>query len=304
MPKEGVSQVPHKDILTYDEILRLCKCFIKLGIHKVKITGGEPLVRKDIATLIEQVKRLDGMKSVSLTTNGLLLAKHLPDLVAAGLDGVNISLDTLNPKKYEQITTKNALQDVLLATQQAQKYENLKVKINCVPVLDIDKEDIINIAGMAKKSKVSVRFIEMMPIGLGKNHDYYSEESIVNILEEAYGKLETANVTLGNGPAHYYSVDGFEGKIGFISALSHQFCNECNRVRLTSDGFLKTCLHYENGIDLKVGLRSEVFKRDLEDSFLENMIRQTIYEKPLRHNFKGDNPQGLYEPNNMSKIGG
>lgn len=299
MPEEGIAPLPHNEILTYDEILRLCRCFLRIGINKVKITGGEPLVRKDISTLIGQIKRLDGMKSVTLTTNGLLLGKYLPDLVSSGLDGVNISLDTLNQKKYEQITRKDALKNVLSAIEEALLYQELKVKINCVPVLDTDKEDIINIAGLAKNSRLGVRFIEMMPIGFGKNYSYHSEENIIAILKEAYGPLEPINTVLGNGPAHYYSVPGFEGEIGFISALSHQFCKECNRVRLTSGGFLKTCLHYENGTDLKPILRG-----NHEDSFLEEIIRKTIYEKPISHNFKGDNPHGTYEQGSMSNIGG
>nr|WP_314463681.1 GTP 3',8-cyclase MoaA [uncultured Clostridium sp.] len=299
MPEEGVPSLPHKEILTYDEILRLCRCFLKLGIDKVKITGGEPLVRKDIASLVGQIKTQIGMKNVTLTTNGLLLGKYLPDLAAAGLDGVNISLDTLNPSKYEHITRKDALNDVLSAIQEALNYQKLKVKINCVPVLDTDKDDIIKIAGLAKNSRLGVRFIEMMPIGLGKNFSYYSEEDIITILKEAYGPLEPVDTVLGNGPAHYYSASGFEGKIGFISAISHKFCNECNRVRLTSDGYLKTCLQYEHGTDLKAVLRG-----NKEDFFLEQMIEQTIYEKPVSHNFKGDNPQGTYELEGMSKIGG
>jgi cyclic pyranopterin phosphate synthase len=299
MPKEGVETLPHKEILTYDEIERLCRCFVQMGINKIKITGGEPLVRKDIAELIGNIKRLDGIKSVTLTTNGILLKKYLPILVESGLDGINISLDTLNPQKYEKIVRKDAIQKVLEAIEESLKYEELKVKINCVPILETDKEDIISIAGLAKNQRLSVRFIEMMPIGLGKNFSYYSEDKIIAILEEAYGKLEPINVVLGNGPAHYYSVQGFVGKIGFISALSHQFCEDCNRVRLTSDGFLKTCLHYETGADLKTILRENP-----EDSSLEQVIRQTIYDKPLSHNFQGNSPYGTYEQENMSRIGG
>lgn len=299
MPEEGVPSIPHEEILTYDEIVRLCRCFLKFGINKVKITGGEPLVRKDIPVLIGQLKALDGMETVTLTTNGLLLEKHLPELMASGLDGVNISLDTLNPLKYERITRKDALKDVLSAIEKALDYQNLKVKINCVPFEDTDKEDIIRIAGLARDFRLGVRFIEMMPIGLGKNFSYYSEENIIAVLKEAYGHLEPVDTVIGNGPAHYYSVSGFKGRIGFISARSHKFCNECNRVRLTSQGYLKTCLQYDHGTDLKTLLRTNE-----EDSVLEQMIKQTIYEKPVSHNFTGDNPQGIYETDGMSKIGG
>lgn len=299
MPQEGIEARPHEEILTYDEIIRLCRCFLKFGINKIKITGGEPLVRKDIAFLIGQLKALEGMKEVTLTTNGMLLEQYLPDLISSGLDGVNISLDTLDPLKYQQITKKDAFMEVYSAIGKALNYKKLKVKINCVPFSDTDQKDLIDIAGLAKNSRLVVRFIEMMPIGLGKSFTYYSEEAIIAILEEVYGAFEPVNTVLGNGPAHYYSLPGFKGKVGFISALSHKFCNECNRVRLTSEGYLKTCLHYEQGTDLKAILRG-----DREDSYLEQMIENTIYEKPVSHNFKGDNPQGAYELDGMSRIGG
>lgn len=299
MPKEGVEPIPHKEILTYDEIIRLCRCFVSLGINKIKITGGEPLVRKGIADLIGRIKRLDGIKSVTLTTNGVNLKEQLPDLMKVGIDGINISLDTLDPDKFEQITGQDVLHEVFNGILEAIKYPELRLKINCVPIQDADQEDIINIAGLAKKYRLSVRFIEMMPIGLGKSYSYYSEDKIISILEEAYGAIEVYDVVLGNGPAHYYSIAGFTGNVGFISALSHQFCGECNRVRLTSNGFLKTCLHYEKGTDLK-----ELLRGNQDDYRLEQSIKQTIFDKPIRHNFNNDDQEGNYEQGHMSKIGG
>ncbi|MHC1722335.1 MAG: GTP 3',8-cyclase MoaA [Aminipila sp.] len=299
MPEEGVKRLPHVDILTYEEIVRLCKCFAQLGISKIKITGGEPLIRKDITLLIEQIKRLDGIKSVTLTTNGVNLKEQLPNLVKAGLDGVNISLDTLNPINYEKITRKDVLQQVLDSVEASLQYERLGIKINCVPMEQTDNLDIINIAGLAKQSRINVRFIEMMPIGLGKDYSYYSQDKIIEVLEGAYGHLELTKTVLGNGPAHYYSLKGFEGKIGFISALSHPFCGECNRVRLTSDGFLKTCLHYTKGMDLRTILRGNI-----EDSILEQLIKQAIYDKPISHNFKENNQKDIFERSQMSQIGG
>jgi cyclic pyranopterin phosphate synthase len=299
MPKEGVKSIPHNEILTYDEIVRLCKCFARLGINKVKITGGEPLVRKGIADLISRMKRLDGIKSVTLTTNGVNLKEQLPELVKAGIDGINISLDTLNPETFEKITGKDVLHKVFNGILEAINYPELRLKINCVPMQDTDKADIIHIAGLAKKYRLSVRFIEMMPIGLGKNYQFYSEDKIIQILEEAYGAIEVVDVVLGNGPAHYYSIAGFVGNVGFISALSHQFCGECNRVRLTSSGFLKTCLHYDKGADLKKLLRG-----NQEDNELEELIKQTIFDKPSRHNFNKDDQDGNYEKGHMSNIGG
>lgn len=299
MPKDGVAHLEHEEILTYEEIVRLCRCFVRLGISKIKLTGGEPLVRKDIADLIWQIKGLDGIESVTLTSNGVMLKEQLPDLMKAGLDGINISLDTLNPETYERITGKYALHKVLDGIEAALMYEKLKVKVNCVPIMESDQEDIIKIAGMAKDTRLIVRFIEMMPIGLGKQFPPYSEDKIIKILEEVYGPFQLYKTSLGNGPAHYYSVPGFEGKIGFISALSHKFCDECNRVRLTSDGFLKTCLQYRKGTNLKPLLRGKE-----EDNALEQVIRQTIYDKPFGHNFMQDNHQESQEHNHMSSIGG
>lgn len=299
MPRGGIALQPHYEILTYDEIIRLCKCFVRIGINKIKITGGEPLVRKDIVALIGQIKELDGIKSVTMTTNGMKLREQLPDLISAGLDGINISLDSLNPITYKKITGKNYLQNVLSALQEALSYTELKVKINCVPTKEIKAEDIINIAGLAKKERVNVRFIEMMPIGLGKNFVGLGEEKIKAILQTAYGELEVFDSKLGNGPAHYYSLPDFIGKIGFISALSHQFCQDCNRVRLTSNGFLKTCLQYDKGADLK-----EILRGNQDDSYLEQVIKETIYHKPSSHNFNEGSQMDNYEKGNMSKIGG
>lgn len=299
MPKEGVRAVNHKDILTYEEIIRLCRCFASLGISKIKITGGEPLVRKDVAELIGWIKCLEGIKNVTLTTNGVQLKKQLSNLVKNGLDGINVSLDTLDPDIYEAITGEDALQQVLTGVHEALQYPELKVKLNCVPMQNTRKTDIVGIAGLAKNHRLNVRFIEMIPIGLGRNFTYYSEDDIIQILEEAYGPLEVYDKTLGNGPAHYYSIPGFEGKIGFISAISHQFCGECNRVRLTSEGFLKTCLQYENGIDLKALLRGKA-----DDWELEQAIRHAIFHKPVGHNFRETSHFEAQEQSHMSRIGG
>ncbi|SEW39484.1 GTP 3',8-cyclase MoaA [[Clostridium] fimetarium] len=299
MPEGGIKPVNHKQILTYDEIITICESLVRLGINKVKLTGGEPLVRKNIDILIDQIKRIDGIKSVTLTTNGRNLKEYLPRLIKAGLDGINISLDTLDSKIYEKITRRDALKNVLEALHESLKYDELKVKINCVPMLETDKEDIIKIAMLAKNSRLSVRFIEMMPIGLGKNYTYFSEDKIITILEEAFGHFEAIDDNLGNGPAHYYSVPAFQGKIGFISAISHQFCEQCNRVRLTSDGFLKTCLQYKNGTDLKSLLRG-----NLGDADLDQVISDTIYNKPKSHDFNENHENETYEKDNMSKIGG
>lgn len=280
MPKEGVKPLKHVDILTFDEIVRLCRCFAEFGVNKIKLTGGEPLVRKNLVGLVRSIKDIEGIKNVTLTTNGVLLKEQLPDLIEAGLDAINISLDTLNPEIYAKITGSPVLQEVLDGIKQALTYEKLNVKVNCLPIPGVNEDDILKIAELAKDTRVNVRFIEMMPIGLGKNYSYYNEDNIVNKIELVYGPLIKLEEKLGNGPAHYYSVPGFVGKVGFISAMSHQFCEECNRIRLTSDGFLKTCLQYAEGADLK-----SILRETKEDEYLKQVIYQTIFSKPQSHHF-------------------
>lgn len=280
MPEEGVVSTPHHEILTYDEICRVCEIFADLGISKIKITGGEPLVRKNLDQLIADIKKIKGIENVTLTTNGMLLKEQLNALVKAGLDGVNISLDTLDDNVYNEITRQRGVWKVLDSITAATAFEKIKVKVNCVPIKGLNNDDIIRVASLAKDNDICVRFIEMMPIGFGKQFEAYSEVELMAVLEARLGELTPYSGKLGNGPARYYSISGYKGKVGFISALSHQFCAECNRVRLTSTGFLKTCLQYEQGTELKSLLRAGIDKKSLKE-----MIRRTIYDKPLQHHF-------------------
>lgn len=300
MPEDGCpSLLAHDEILTYEEITRICRAGVKLGIKKIKLTGGEPLVRKDLPMLIKMLKQIEGMEQVTLTTNGVLLGEQLDDLVAAGLDAVNISLDTLEPLAYHEVTRIGALEPVKESVLKAAAISNrLPVKINCVPVLS-DAKNIVEMAGLAKIYPIHVRFIEMMPIGLGRKFEFLSEDDIVSILSEAYGSLTPFEKALGNGPGHYYSIPGFKGKIGFISAVSHKFCDRCNRVRLTADGFLKTCLQYEYGNSLKDILRS-----GCTDQELEKKIKETIFDKPVGHHFQDKASQEKDEQLSMFQIGG
>lgn len=299
MPKEGAVFLPKSDILTYEEIIRLCRCFARLGIKHVRITGGEPLMRRDIVSLVKEIKRLEGIRRVTLTTNGVFLREHLSGLLMAGLDGINISLDTLASDRYEQITRRDCFHQVRAAIEEAVKYKELKVKINCVPMADTSDEDIRNLVGLARENQLSVRFIEMMPIGLGKNYSFREEEGLRSLITHTCGELIPIPSAEWGGPARYYSIPGFLGSIGFISAMSHNFCNECNRIRLTADGYLKTCLQYEKGLDLKSILRGET-----EDSILERTIALSIYGKPAGHSFRSQQYPELCERNYMSQIGG
>lgn len=282
MPKDGLEFIPHENILTYEEIIRLCKCFASLGVSKVKLTGGEPLVRKNLPYLVKEIKSIEGIQNVTLTTNGILLAKQIEELAEAGIDAVNVSLDTIDPVQFEQLTRFNKLDQVLEGIKETLKYTNVALKINCVPLREEDKgNNILSMVSLAKSQKLHVRFIEVMPIGLGKDLKGFTEDDIKEIIEKEYGALTPYQSPLGNGPCHYYSLDGFQGKIGFISAVSHQFCDSCNRVRLTSEGYLKNCLQYANGIDLKSFMRQGMSDEDLIEA-----ISEAISHKPKEHHFK------------------
>lgn len=306
MPEQGVDYIPHEQILTYEEIIKLCKCFGKLGIHKIKITGGEPLVRKNLPFLIKQMKEITEINHVSLTTNGILLKEQMSSLVEAGIDAINISLDTLDDKNFEALTRFPYKNKVIAGLKEALAYEEIPVKINCVPMNAYNStQSILDMIHLAKHNKLHIRFIQMMPIGPSKHLSCMTEEEIKDIVTKNCGSLIPYDKTLGNGPGRYYSIKGFHGKIGFISAVSHQFCDSCNRVRLTSEGVLKTCLQYGGGILLKDYLRDGMLEEDLIE-----LIRAGIYNKPKRHQFNSAitleesiSNQNL-EQKNMFQIGG
>ena len=300
MPEKGIKLLEHEEILSYDEIIRLCEIFAEIGISKIKITGGEPLVRKDLSALIRGIKSIEGINNVTLTTNGILLEEAIDDLVKAGLDAVNISIDTLDEKMYKELTRLGSVDVVLRGLKKALTYKNLNVKINCV-ALKGKNDDISDIINLAKDNNVSVRFIEMMPIGLGKDIRGYNEDELKEFIENKFGKLTPYNKSLGNGPSHYYELENYKGKIGFISAISHKFCESCNRVRLTSTGFLKTCLQYEEGSDLRSLLRNNVSKEEIKE-----VVENTIYNKPKSHRFLEiiKNDKKKLEEHGMSQIGG
>lgn len=306
MPEDGIEQVTHSEILTYGEITEICRVCAQKGISKIKLTGGEPLVRKGVDGLVRELKQIPGIEEVTLTTNGLLLAEQVEGLVQAGLDAVNISLDTLDEEQYKNLTRRGKLKDALEGLYAAIKHPQLRVKINCVALNGTNEQEWIKLAAFAKEHPVDVRFIEMMPIGMGKTFMGSSQEDILQVLGTVYGNAESVTGRFGNGPAVYVKFSGFKGKIGFISAVSHQFCGDCNRVRLTAEGFLKPCLQYATGIDLRAVLRGKTQGRELETS-----IEKVVYEKPRCHQFTysadteemQENDEQL-EVKHMSRIGG
>lgn len=297
MPEDGMKPVSHEEILRYQEIERLAGIFAKLGVRKIKITGGEPLVRKRIENLVKNLKKISGIEQVTITTNGILLGEKLKVLKEAGLDGINLSLDTLNPEIYRQITRREGLEKTLDGIKKTLEDGQIPLKINCVP-MGVPGQNVEELAKLSQRYPVHVRYIEMMPIGLGKNYQSVKEDQILEKLEAVYGKAKGYEGKLGNGPGHYYEFPGFAGKIGFISAISHKFCEECNRVRLTSQGFLKTCLQYETGVDLR-----KLLREGAEDSSLEQVIQKGILCKPKCHHFLQDGDEKT-EHRIMSQIGG
>ena len=297
IPECGIASVGHENILNFDEITRIVAECAKLGIKKVKITGGEPLVRRELNSLVARIKNTTGIEQVTLTTNGIFLKDQIEKLAEAGIDAINISLDTLDPVKFKQITGFDALNKVLEAIHLCKNYPGIKLKLNVVTLADYNKNEILDFAALAQHDDIDVRFIEMMPIGLGDGFEGYSQDYIKGIIEEKYGMLEgPLNQNYGNGPAVYYRIPGSKGKIGFISAISHQFCDSCNRVRLTAEGLLKPCLQYAEGIDLKKAIR-EGYEP------LDNLIGKGIFDKPKEHNFRSSTIEGR-EQKLMSKIGG
>ena len=292
MPECGVPSVSHDMILRFDEIVRLVKIFCSLGIKNVKITGGEPLVRKGAVGLIKDIKAIDGIEKVSLTTNGILLSENLNALAEAGIEGINISLDTLDRQKYMKITGFDGLNTVLKVIDECRAFPEIRIKINAVTLDDYNRDEICTLADFAADMGVTLRFIEMMPIGLGTGFGGYNQDEIMTVLEEAYGPAKTINEEVGSGPAQYYGFEGFKGRIGFISPMSHKFCGSCNRIRLTSEGLLRPCLGSDVGIDLRKPMREGA-----SDEELKALIYDGIMNKPAGHCFEATDSL-------MSKIGG
>ncbi len=292
MPPQGVPYVPHEEILRYDEILEITKICAELGIANIKITGGEPLLRKNAAELIAEIKRISEIKKVTLTTNGVLLGENLSRLAAAGLDGVNISLDTLDRKKYAELTGQDYLPKVLASIDKAASEKELKVKINTVLMGGFNDEEISELAQFAADSPIDVRFIEMMPLGLGAGFLGTISDEVMKKLTRRFGTPKPVKEKLGSGPAEYVHFDRFCGNIGFISPMSHKFCGNCNRVRLTARGMLKPCLQYAQGLDLKEILRSGNAGSDKKrEDVLRNAIAACIESKPKEHCFGEDTAQ-------------
>ena len=296
---DGVEKLEREAVLTYEEFLRLAALFARCGIDTVRVTGGEPLVRKNVAQLVAGLKATPGIRRVTLTTNAVLLAEQLPALLDAGLDSVNISLDTLRPEVFRQITARDDFAAVQAGLQAALE-SSLPVKLNCVPQAGINEGELEALAALAKDNAMQVRFIEMMPIGYGAAMPCISGPELRARFARRWPELAPLSAAqehaLGDGPAVYYTVPGWQGSIGFIAAVHGKFCASCNRVRLTSQGFLRPCLASETGCDLRALLRSGA-----DDAQLLAAIRETIWAKPREHHF---NDSSMPATRGMYRIGG
>ena len=294
---EGVQDVGMKNILTFEEIWEIVRTGVSLGITHIRITGGEPLVRKDCVDLIRGIREISGVETITMTTNGVLLGNYGKQLKEAGVDGVNISLDTLNPEEFYKITGKRELQEVLAGIRAA-KTAGLPVKLNAVNRKELDPIPLVR---YAQEENLPLRFIEMMPVGYGKKYVGRSNEELRETLEAVCGNAECMTnreelSRMGSGPAVYYQFSDLKVPVGFISAIHGKFCDTCNRVRLTAEGYLKLCLCYDEGEDLRRVLREG------EKENLRTIMEQTIFRKPAAHCF--EHPAEMTETHEMIKIGG
>ena len=295
MPSD-VPSVGHDEILKYEEILLICRAALQVGIHRFKITGGEPLVRKGAVAFMQSLRQLPGVRSMTLTTNGLLLQPHITALKHMAVDAVNISLDSLRADQFRKISGVDGLSCVrqaLVQTVQA----GIQTKVNAV-LLRQTKSQLLPLAKLAEMMPVDVRFIEMMPIGYGAQQQGWPADEALAVLQSAYPDLHAVQ-RHGNGPAVYYTSQKLQGCLGMIAANTHKFCRQCNRMRLTSMGFLKPCLCYDDGVDLKAIVRSG--RTDMLAA-LRQAICRAAAQKPAGHCF--DTACQITENKTMNQIGG
>ncbi len=300
-PFSGRSHLARSEILTYEEILNVTRAAAASGITKVRITGGEPLVRKGVIEFCRMLSEIDGLKCLALTTNGIYLEEMAESLFKAGISRINISLDTLQPDRFQKITGYNWLPRVLAGIKRAEQVGMQPIKINTVVMRGINDDEIEDLARLTLHKPYHVRFIELMPTDSSAYGDYESlympiEEIIKNIRQMDRVKIEPA--TDSYGPARLCKLPGAVGKVGFIAPISWHFCGSCNRLRLTADGKFKTCLFSQEEIDIKTPLRGGANQNDIID-----IIRRAVVEKPRRHHLnEKKNQMGCRQA--MRAIGG
>ena len=286
MPAEGIRLMSHKDILSYEEIYTVAEAAADLGIKKVRITGGEPLVRAGLPKLVQMLAQIDAIDDISLTTNGILLARYAAELKSAGLRRVNVSLDTLKPDRFKYITRGDNLGDVLAGIEVAKSVGLNPTKINVVVMSGINDGELLDFTTKTITEGWHVRFIEHMPFGEDTNASSFVSVDEMRQCLAALGELESCSFK-GNGPAKYFRLPQANGTIGFITPVSEHFCFHCNRLRLTADGKLRPCLLSEAEIDLRQPLRNGI-----TSAKLKRLIKKAAANKPLQHQLaKGRVPQ-------------
>lgn len=298
MPAGGLRPYAQEEVLGFEEITRIVRTAAKLGVTRVRITGGEPLIRPDLPVLIGAIRNIAGIKDIALTTNGTLLKKHARALSEAGLQRVNISLDSLRPERFSRIRRGARLEDVLEGLSAAQEVGFNPVKINMVPIKNLNDDEIEDFASLTLTAPVHVRFIELMPTGSGT---FWSRERCIptSSIRKRIALMGTLTPLLvpQSGPASHYRLQGAVGVIGFISTITHRFCASCNRLRLTCEGKLKPCLFSDREIDLRSPLRAGA-----SDEEIESILRLAVALKPKNHELERLESFEHLRP--MSKIGG
>jgi cyclic pyranopterin phosphate synthase len=291
--------MPHSELPTYEELLRLCGLMSGLGIRRFKITGGEPLCRKGAVAFIRRLKRVPGVDGITLTSNGTLLAPYVEELADIGVSSINFSLNSLNPEHYAAVNRTRAEPRQVLPVMAAAAKAGMTVKINVVPLMAYNDGDLRDLTRFALENGYHIRFIELMPVGLGATCTGVPLHEIRAAIERDFGPLSAQDDVAGNGPADYFRVSGHTGSVGFIAAVSNKFCPQCNRVRLTSGGFLKSCLHRDTGVELKPLLRGGA-----GDAAIIAGLRKAVMEKPSGHAFSDVAPENSRQRFLMHSIGG
>ena len=300
MPAEGLQWLRREEILSFEEIARLVGVLARLGVDEVRLTGGEPLVRRDLPVLVEQLAAIEGVHDLSLTTNGVLLDRLARPLVDAGLQRLNVSLDTLNHVRFTEIARRDALDAVLRGLEEAERYPQLRpIKVNCVAVKGFTETEVPALAELARRKPYVVRFIEFMPLDADeawREDDVLAGAEIRAIIEQHYGPLEELPAKASSTAKRFRFADG-AGEIGFVNPVSEPFCSSCDRIRLTADGQLRTCLFSRHEWDLMTPLRDGA-----SDDELAELIRFAIRHKELKH--KINDPGFTRASRSMSQIGG
>ncbi len=299
MPEKGIRFMPHSEILTYEEILHIVRLSIQKGIRKVRLTGGEPLVRKGFISFLERLSKIEGLEEITLTTNGVLLKSLAADIKNCGISRINVSLDSLRPERFFRITGRDFFERVWEGLEEAEHVGFNPIKINVVAIKGVNDDEILDFASLTLKKPYHVRFIEIMPIGdknIWTTEKFISAKEIHNRIQ-TLGILQPIGHNTLDGPAERYALEGAKGEVGFIGALSNHFCDNCNRLRLTADGHLKGCLFSDQETDIKTPLRD-----GKGDSHLLNLIMDTILNKPKDHGLLPYNPRKCVRQ--MNSIGG